>query len=121
MTPVDFQHLCRLARLAPDEAHREAIAAQCSAILAYMDKLAEVDTTGVEPLYSPTVLNESPPSAAAPGGGEAEHPVLWEAGAASPTMREDKAERRRTREEILAGAPETDGTYFVVPRIVEGK
>ena len=50
MTPADFQHLCRLARLAPNEAEREHIAAQCSAILSYMDTLAEVDTTDVAPL-----------------------------------------------------------------------
>lgn len=112
MTPADFQHLCRLARLAPDEADREHIAAQCSAILAYMDQLAAVDTTGVEPLYSPTAAGPEsalPPSDA-PGSGPAR-----------PHAREDRAERTRTREEILANAPESDGGYFVVPRIVEGK
>ena len=112
MTSADFQHLCRLARLAPDEAHREAIAAQCSAILAYMDKRAEVDTTGVEPLYSTAT-----PAGCLTGDGTA----MSQNETCAPAMREDVAERRRTREEILAGAPETDGTYFVVPRIVEGK
>lgn len=102
MTPADFQHLCRLARLAPDDAERAHTAAQCSAILAYMDTLAEVDTTNVEPLYSPAFSPN-------------------DAGAASPAVREDRAERRRTREEILSGAPDSDGVYFVVPRIVEGK
>lgn len=101
MTPADFQHLCRLARLAPGEAEREHIAAQCSAILSYMDTLAEVDTSDVEPLYSPTV---SPNDPAAPG-----------------VVRADRAERRRSRDEILSGAPDSDGVYFVVPRIVEGK
>lgn len=105
MTPADFQHLCRLARLAPDEAKREQIAAQCSAILAYMDTLAEVDTSHVDPLYSPTL---GPDEAAAHGGGEA-------------LVRPDRAERRRSREDILSGAPASDGVFFVVPRIVEGK
>lgn len=103
MTPADFQHLCRLARLAPDEAKREQIAAQCSAILAYMDSLAEVDTTGVEPLYSPTLSPDD------------------EAGAGGAHVRPDAAERRRSREDILSGAPDSDGGFFVVPRIVEGK
>lgn len=105
MTPADFQHLCRLARLAPDEAKREQIAAQCTAILAYMDTLAEVDTRHVEPLYSPTLGLDDTASR----------------GADQSPVRPDMAERRRSREDILSGAPASDGTFFVVPRIVEGK
>ena len=104
MTPADFQHLCRLARLAPNEAEREHIAAQCSAILSYMDTLAEVDTTDVAPLYSPAFSPDDPTST---DSGDA--------------VRPDEPERRRTREEILSGAQNGDGVYFVVPRIVEGK
>ena len=51
----DFLHLCRLSRLAPDPAAQEEMAQQCSSILAYMDKLSELDTTGVDPLYSPVI------------------------------------------------------------------
>ena len=91
----DFLHLCRLSRLAPDASVQEEMAQQCSRILAYMDKLAEVDTTGVEPLYSP-VIHES-------------------------AFREDVAVRRAERSDILADAPATDGAFFIVPRIVEGK
>ena len=32
--------------------------------------------------------------------------------------REDRAVNRRSREEVLANAPEADGEYFIVPRIV---
>lgn len=91
----DFLHLCRLCRLAPNPAVQEEMAAQCSRILTYMDKLSQVDTTGVEPLYSP-VFHES-------------------------AFREDAAVRRADRADILAGAPATDGVFFIVPRIVEGK
>ncbi|MCH5276917.1 MAG: Asp-tRNA(Asn)/Glu-tRNA(Gln) amidotransferase subunit GatC [Desulfovibrionaceae bacterium] len=105
MTPADFQHLCRLARLAPDEAKRDQIAAQCSAILTYMDTLAELDTTDVDPLYSPALCLDD---AATRGEGAA-------------PVRPDMAERRRSREDILSGAPDSDGSFFVVPRIVEGK
>lgn len=90
-----FLHLCRLSRLAPDDSVQEEMAQQCSRILAYMDKLAEVDTSGVEPLYSP-VIHES-------------------------AFREDTAVRRCDRADILASAPATDGSFFIVPRIVEGK
>ena len=36
-------------------------------------------------------------------------------------VREDIAKTRQTSETILANAPNTDGKYFIVPRIVEGK
>ena len=35
-----------------------------------------------------------------------------------PTMREDVAENKRTREEMLANAPDRTEEYYVVPRIV---
>ena len=57
-----------------------------------MDVLAQVDTSDVEPLYSP-----------------AQHPG---------PQREDVSARRRERSEVLANAPEADGEYFIVPRIV---
>ena len=91
----DFLHLCRLSRLSPDPAVQDEMAGQCSRILSYMDKLSEVDTTGVEPLYSP-VIHEC-------------------------AFRDDDAMRNCARSEILAGAPATDGNFFIVPRIVEGK
>lgn len=91
----DFLHLCRLSRLAPDPAAQEEMAEQCSRILAYMDKLAEVNTDGVEPLYSPVIHDSA--------------------------FRDDVAIRRCDRADILAGAPATDGAFFIVPRIVEGK
>ncbi len=57
-----------------------------------MEVLGGVDTEGVEPLYSPV-----------------QH---------SDASREDAACNRRTREEVLRNAPEQDGQYFIVPRIV---
>ena len=91
----DLLHLCRLSRLKPDESVLDEMAGQCSRILDYMDKLAELDTSGVEPLYSP-VAHEC-------------------------AFREDEAVRRAERRDILANAPESDGAFFIVPRIVEGK
>ena len=88
----DVLHMAGLCRLAIDEADVDRFAGQLSNIVAYMDVLNEVDTTGVEPLYS-----------------TAEHPVLY---------RRDEASHARTREEILSNAPERDENYFIVPRIV---
>jgi aspartyl-tRNA(Asn)/glutamyl-tRNA(Gln) amidotransferase subunit C len=97
---AEFRHLCRLARLEPDPADQERLAEECAKILAHIGKLAELDTTGVEPLYSPAVFFEDE---------------------AAPAGREDVAAHRRQREEMLAGAPESDGVFFTVPLIVEGK
>ena len=95
ISPEEFKHLCRLARLAPGEAQSREFAAQCDDILAYMDKLTELDTTSIEPLYSLS-------SHAAP-------------------LREDVPLRRMQREDVLANAPNADGEFFIVPRIVEAK
>jgi aspartyl-tRNA(Asn)/glutamyl-tRNA(Gln) amidotransferase subunit C len=85
-------HMAELAGLAPDEATLELFARQFSGILEYMDLLNAVDTQGVEALY---------------------RPVQHERG-----TRPDGARPSRERKELLAGAPEQDGQYFVVPRIV---
>ncbi len=92
LTTDDMTHLARLARLAPEKDVLARFETQCADILAYMDILSEVDTTGVEPLYSPV-----------------EHATPY---------RDDVPERRRERQDILANAPETDGNFFIVPRIV---
>ncbi|GAB7082132.1 Asp-tRNA(Asn)/Glu-tRNA(Gln) amidotransferase subunit GatC [Megalodesulfovibrio paquesii] len=88
----DAAAIARLARLAPDEALLERFARQANDILAAMETLAEVDTTGVAPLYSPM-----------------EH---------APVLREDEILQVHSREALLANAPETDGQFFMVPRIV---
>lgn len=81
-----------LARLNLVPEKQEQFAAQFNDILGYMQKLNELDTTGVEPLYSP-VTHET-------------------------VFRDDVVQEEYSREELLGNAPATDGTYFIVPRIV---
>ena len=88
----EVRHMAALSRLAVTEEEERLFARQFGDILAHMDLLSRVETDGVEPLYSP----------------------LAHAAATRP----DEAVNRRSRAEILANAPETDGEYFVVPRIV---
>ncbi len=81
-----------LSRLEVPEERQERFARQFGDILSYMEILAQVDTQGVEPLYSPVTHDAC--------------------------LRPDAAENRRQRAEVLGNAPEQDGQYFVVPRIV---
>lgn len=85
-------HMAALARLSVTEEEKTLFARQFGDILAYMEVLSKVDTDGIEPLYNPV------PHASA--------------------MREDRAEHRRSREEVLQNAPERDEGLFLVPRIV---
>ncbi|MFO7597322.1 MAG: Asp-tRNA(Asn)/Glu-tRNA(Gln) amidotransferase subunit GatC [Desulfocurvibacter africanus] len=92
ITPEILAKMASLARLELSEDKVGLFAEQLGDVLAYMDKLGELDTSAVEPLYSP--VDKPTP------------------------MREDIAVKEFTREELLAGAPQTDGAFFIVPRIV---
>ncbi len=92
LTPEQAAGVAKLARLRLDEDKLEDFAGDMDKILTYMDALAEVDTTGVEPLYGP-VTHATP-------------------------LRPDKVVKTNTRDDVLRNAPETDGSFFVVPKIV---
>ena len=95
------QAVAKLARLdltqglSPEEAEAtlDRFAGQFKNIVALMDTLSEVDTEGVEPLYWPLAVPAAPP-------------------------REDAAHKSCSRQDVLANAPDQDGRFFVVPRIV---
>jgi len=84
--------VARLARLDLSQDKMDLYAAQLGDILGYMDKLSELDTASVEPMYSPVDQVS--------------------------VMREDVVKKDYAREDILKNAPETDGAFFIVPRIV---
>ena len=64
-------------------------------ILGFMDKLNEIDTTGVEPLvYMTNEVN---------------------------VLREDEVIQDITHEEALLNAPKTDGEYFLVSKVIDLK
>lgn len=92
ISPEEVAHMAALSRLSVSEEEQALFARQFGDILGYMDVLAQVDTENVQPLYSP-----------------AQHTAAG---------REDQAVSRRSRQEVLANAPEQDGEYFIVPRIV---
>jgi len=93
ITLAEVEHVARLARLDLSPEEKERMRAQLDAILAYIDKLRELDTADVEPTsHAIPVTN---------------------------VMREDEIRPSFPREEMLANAPELDGDFFRVPKIIE--
>lgn len=93
ITLEEVEHVARLARLALTPEEKERMRSQLDAILAYIDKLRELDTTGVEPTSHAIPMTN--------------------------VMREDEPRPPFPKEEMLANAPERDGDFFRVPKIIE--
>lgn len=93
ITPEDVRHVARLARLELSEAELERMRAEMDAILAYMDKLRSLDTTGVEPTSHAVPLRN--------------------------VMRDDEPRPSFPRDDMLANTPDRAGDFFRVPRIIE--
>ena len=87
-----IDNLSNLARLEFNTVEKEAVKHDLQRMIQFVEKLGELDTTGVEPL-----LHMSP-----------EINVL----------RDDSIAGSVSREEALAGAPATDGRYFEVPKVI---
>ena len=88
-----IKRVANLSRIHVDDAALPALAAEISAILGWIEQLAEVDTHGVEPM--------------AGGGATA---LRW---------RDDGVTDGQQAEAILANAPDREGQYFGVPKVVE--
>lgn len=89
----DVEHVARLSRLALSEAEAERMREQLSGILAYIDKLRALDTTGVESTSHAVPLVN--------------------------VMRDDEPGPCLGQDEALANAPDRSDAYFRVPRIIE--
>lgn len=84
-----------LARLKLSDAEIGDYATKLGNILKYVDTLNEVDTEGVEPMVHAVEL--------------------------SNVFRADVVQPSLPREAALQNAPKTDGTFFLVPQILEDK
>lgn len=87
-----IDNLSNLARLQFNAEEKKEIKKDLQRMIHFVEKLKELDTAGVEPL-----LHMSP-----------EINVL----------REDKLEGSVSHQQALSNAPETDGTYFKVPKVI---
>ncbi|MBX9774917.1 MAG: Asp-tRNA(Asn)/Glu-tRNA(Gln) amidotransferase subunit GatC [Xanthobacteraceae bacterium] len=83
-------HLARVAVAEDDVAHLQS---ELNAILAFVEQLSEVDCQGVEPMTSVTPM--------------------------AMKKREDKITDGGIAEDVLRNAPAREGSYFLVPKVVE--
>jgi len=93
ITPEEVEHVAKLARLALSPGEKEKMRAHLDAILTYIDKLNELDTTQVE-LTSHVIPMTN-------------------------IFRDDTVRPSLSQEEALANAPDRQDAFFRVPRILE--
>ncbi len=103
-TPVsleDVRHVAALAslQLTPEEEPR--MQHDLNAVLGYIASLNELDTTGVEPMAQVSQILDLP------------------AAAAGAALRLDVEKPSVDRATVMREAPETDGRFFKVPKVIE--
>lgn len=94
--PIDkgtVREIAALARLEVQASEEERYVRELQAILSYVEQLQSLDVSGIEPT-STVVAGDPPP------------------------LREDEALPCDVRDAALAEAPDREGDYFRVPRVV---
>ena len=97
LTPADVSRIAHLARLAltPDE--QRAMLSQINGFFSIVERMGQVDTRGVEPLFTPlSALSEVP-----------------------LRLRDDVVTESDQRERNQRSAPQVEGGLYLVPRVIE--
>ena len=92
ITVEEVEHVARLARLEVSLEEKKNLTEQMNEILLYMEKLNELDTTGVLPTSHVVDLSNA--------------------------FRNDAVETSLPTEQALENAPEANEAEFVVPRVI---
>jgi aspartyl-tRNA(Asn)/glutamyl-tRNA(Gln) amidotransferase subunit C len=92
----DVLKVATLANLELSEAEVDTYRSHLDDILTYIDKLNELDTSGIEPLTQVVAAAED-----------------------DSALREDVIVRADIITEVLQGAPDPEAPYFRVPRVIE--
>ncbi len=90
---AEVAKIAHLARLSVGETDGEAHARNLSSILAFVERLSEVDTSGVEPMAHPLDMTQR--------------------------LRPDVVTETDQRERFQALAPATANWHYLVPRVIE--
>jgi aspartyl-tRNA(Asn)/glutamyl-tRNA(Gln) amidotransferase subunit C len=94
ITIDDVRHVAKLARLALSEAQLARFTDQLESILEYVAKISQADVSGVEPMAHAVPL--------------------------ANVLREDEVRPSLPLDKVLSNAPETDGPFFKVPKVIGG-
>ena len=95
ISPEQVRHVAKLGRLALDEAQLERFAGQLEPILEYVAHIGEVDVANVEPMAHAVPL--------------------------ANVLRDDVVGPSLPLDKVLQNAPETDGPFFKVPKVIGGE
>ncbi|HEY0566073.1 MAG TPA: Asp-tRNA(Asn)/Glu-tRNA(Gln) amidotransferase subunit GatC [Terriglobales bacterium] len=98
----DVDYVAELAHLELTEEESARMERDLNSILDYIDTLAELDTTGIEPMAQVA----APLQASQAADDESE-------------LRADQLRPSLPHDAALANAPNTDGTFFKVPKVIE--
>ncbi len=96
ITREDVLKVAALANLELSPAEVDTYRGHLDDILTYIDKLNEIDTSGIEPLTQVVAASND-----------------------DSALREDIIVRADIITEVLQGAPDPDPPYFRVPRVIE--
>ncbi|MGH9556208.1 MAG: Asp-tRNA(Asn)/Glu-tRNA(Gln) amidotransferase subunit GatC [Terriglobales bacterium] len=101
----DVCHVADLANLELTDDERVRMVKDLNSILDYIDRLNQLDTAGVAPMAQVSTRYGDP---ARTGGAQFE-----------PAIRADVPAPSLDREAALRNAPEADGVFFKVPKVIE--
>lgn len=97
----DVRHVADLANLELTAEELPRMAKDLNAVLGYIAQMNELDTSAVEPMAQ---VGQALGLKAAVGG---------------ESLRADAVRASVDRGAVMAGAPETDGRFFKVPKVIE--
>ena len=89
----DVGRIALLARIRIEDSELEALRAELNSIIGWVEQLAQVDTDGVEPMTSVTDVTLA--------------------------QRRDSVTDGCIPEKVLANAPDREGNFYAVPKVLE--
>jgi aspartyl-tRNA(Asn)/glutamyl-tRNA(Gln) amidotransferase subunit C len=93
ITSEMIDRLAHLARLQFSNEEKKELKTDLESMIGFVEKLKEVDTTGVEPLLHITD--------------------------AVNVLRDDEVKQTITKKQALLNAPLTDGDFFITPKVIK--